>query len=127
MSKLLRITFAVHTVVALVIGSLLLIIPGRFLLAIGWAPIDPIISRLLGASLLGLAWGSFRGWRARDYAEVRLIVELEAVFAVMACVGVLRHLLVAKWPFMVWFLFIVLAVFAFLWVYSWVRYEAQRK
>lgn len=121
MSKVLRSTFLVHATVALVLGVLLLIIPGRFLEALGWAPIDPIISRLLGAALLALAWSSFRSWRAADRAHVAIVLEAEAVFTVLGSMAVLRHLAVANYPSMVWLLFLVLLAFAVSWVYALVR------
>ena len=93
MSKALKSTFLVHAVFAALGGAVLLLIPGRFLVWLGWAPIDPIISRLFGAALLALAWSSFQGWRAREWGQVAILVQLEAVFTVLACVGLLRHLL----------------------------------
>ncbi|MFB0546312.1 MAG: hypothetical protein ACETWB_05330 [Anaerolineae bacterium] len=118
MSKLLKSTFLIHAVVGVLSGAPLLIAPGRFLQWIGWAPIDPIISRVLGAGLLALAWSSFRGWRATERAQVAILVEMEAVFTVLGCVGVLRHLLSAPYPLMVWIVFAILAIFAIAWIAS---------
>ena len=91
MSKSLRYTFLVHAVVALLFGAALLAAPGRTLGLFGWAPVDPLLSRVLGAALLALAWGSFRGFRAAERWQVALLVELEAVFCVLACRGCLAH------------------------------------
>lgn len=123
MSRGLKITFLIHAVVSFVFGLLLLLIPGRFLLTISWAPIDPIASRMLGAALLALAWASFRGWQATEKLQVAILIELEAVFTVLVCVGLLRHLLVANWPLMVWLLFAVFVVWAIVWVFWLVRKE----
>jgi hypothetical protein len=125
MSKALRTTFVVHATVAVVFGALMLFIPGRFLKALGWVPIDPIISRLLGAALLALAWSSFRGWRASEWAEVAILVELEAAFTVLACVGLLRHLLFARYPLVVWLDLAVFALFAIAWGFFLVRGRAK--
>lgn len=124
MSKALKITFLVHGIVALLFGLLLLLIPGRLLLWLGWAPIDPIISRLLGAALLGMAWSSFRGWRATERAQVAIVLEVEAVFTVLGCAGLLRHLLFSRWPLMVWAVFALLAAFAVAWILFLLRREA---
>ena len=115
MSKMLRTTFLSHAVVAGIPGLLLLLIPGRFLLALGWAPIDPVLSRVLGAAFLALAWSSFQGWRRANQAEVHTLVELELTFTVLACVGLLRHLLFGRWPFVVWLFFAVFAFYALAW------------
>jgi len=113
----------IHAAVSAVSGLCLLAMPGRVLLALGWAPIDPVLSRLLGAALLALAWSSFRGWRATGRAQVQIVLELEAVFATLACAGLLRHLLFAHWPLMVWLLFGTFLVFAVCWIAFWIRME----
>ena len=118
MSKQLRYTFLVHAVVALVLGLPLLLAPGRFLNAIGWAPVEPILGRLLGAATLALAWGSFRGWRATDRSQVAIVVEMDVVYTVLGCIGLLRHLTIAHYPAVVWLTFVVLAAFAVAWIVS---------
>ena len=116
MAKWLRIVFLVHMVIVAVLGALLLALPGRFLGGLGWAPVDPLLSRVLGAALLALAWGSFRAWRARDRQQVILLLEIEAAFTILACAGLLRHLLIANYPWMPWLLLAGLAAFAVAWV-----------
>jgi len=118
MSKALKFTFLIHAVVALILGALLLIIPGRFLGWVGWTPVEPIINRVLGAALLALAWSSFRGWLASERAQVAILVEMEAAFTVLGCIGVLRHLLFGGYPAMVWIVFAILALFAIAWIAS---------
>jgi hypothetical protein len=125
MSKALRTTFLIHTIVSVVSGALLLVIPGRFLQAIGWAPIDPIASRVLGAAMLAVAWSSFRGWRAADWHAVAIVVEMEVVLTTLACVGLLRHLLVARYPFIVWLFFAIFLVFAVAWWFFLIRHHTK--
>ena len=117
MSKSLRYTFLIHVVVSLIFGAALLLAPGRTLGLFGWAPIDPLISRLLGAALLALAWSSYRGWGASSYEQVSVLVEMEVIFTVFGSVGLLRHLIKAWYPWYVWFVFAVLVVFAIAWTY----------
>ena len=114
MSKALRSAFVVHGTVAVVVVAPLLQAPGRFLGLFGWSPVDAIISRLLGAALLGLGWSSFRGAGA-DARTQRVLVEAELAFTVLGCVGLLRHLLKAWYPWPVWLTFAVLAAFAVTW------------
>ncbi len=66
--------------------------------------------------MLALGWGSFRGRQAAERSLVRIVVELEAVFAALACAGLLRHLLLSRWPLMVWLLFGIFLAFAVCWV-----------
>ena len=121
MSQSLRITFILHAIVAFVFGVGLLAAPGQFLDLFGWAPIDPLMTRMLGAAMLALAWGSIRGYRANTWDEVEILVEVEAAFTVLAAVGLLRHLLVASWPWYVWMIFAIFALFAASWVYQLVK------
>ena len=116
MAKWLRVLFPVHAVIALVLGAPLLLAPGRFLGWVGWAPVDPLLTRLLGAALLALAWSSFRGWRAKEWSQVAILVEAEALFAVLSCAGLLRHLLRAHYTLLVWGPCALLFVFALAWM-----------
>ena len=121
MSKSLRYTFLLHAVVALLFGAALLAAPGRFLGLFGWAPVDPLLSRVLGAALLALGWSSYRGFRAAERGQVALLVELEAVFCVLTCVGMVRHMLGWYWPWYVWTLLGVFAAFAVAWIWALIR------
>lgn len=117
MSNSLKYTFLIHAIVALVYGALMLVVPGRFLGLFGWIPIDPLISRLLGAAMLAMAWSSFRGWQATERAQVNILIEMEVVFTVLGCLGLIRHLVLGGYPYYVWLNFAVLLVFAIVWIY----------
>ena len=115
-------------VVALILGLGLLIAPGRLYDLIDWVQADqdvpatiPLVSRMFGAALLALAWGSFRAWRASTWDEVGIIVELEIVFTVLASIGLLRHLLFDEYPWTVWATLIVLVLFAIAWIAAYFR------
>ena len=116
MSTSTRITFAFHSIVALVFGLPLLIAPGRTLDVFDWAPVDPILTRMLGAALLALAWGSFRGWRAKEWGKVEYLVEIEIIFTVLSAVGIIRHLLKTGYPWYIWTILIILVLFAIAWI-----------
>jgi hypothetical protein len=64
----------------------------------------------LGAALLALARSLYRGWGARSYEQVSVLVEMEVIFTVFGSLGLLRHLLKIWYPWYVWFLFAVLLV-----------------
>ena len=121
MSQSLRITFIIHAIVAFILGLGLLAAPGQFLDIFGWQPVDPLMARMLGAALLALGWGSVRGYRAATWDEVEILVEVESAFTVLASVGLLRHLLVASWPWYVWMIFAFFVIFAVSFVYHLVK------
>jgi hypothetical protein len=116
MSRMLKLALLIHMIVSVILGVLLLVIPGRFLTWLGWVPNDPIISRVLGAALLAMSWGDWRVWRRSARAEARLLVEMHLGFAVLAGIGMLRHLLAGGWPVMVWMVFGVFGLFALIWL-----------
>ena len=115
MTRFLKPTLLIHAIVSAVLGVLLLIIPGDFLQRLGWSPIDPITTRLLGAAFLALAWGDFRGWRQPAKSDITLLVEVQLAFSALGSIGVLRHLVTGGWPAMVWILFGGFALFAIAW------------
>ena len=121
MSRSLRITFLVHAIVAFLMGVPLLAAPGRWLSLFGWAPIDPLMSRMLGAAMMALAWSSVRGYLAEEWDQVEIVVELEAAFTVLVSLGLLRHLLVGSWPWYAWTVFGIFALFAISWIYQLLR------
>jgi hypothetical protein len=116
MSRFLKLTFLLHAIVGVLFGLPLLLAPGQFLGAFGWAPVDPLISRMFGAALIGLAWGSVRAWGQASHEKVLVLIEVEAVFSLLALAGLLRHLVFARWPMMVWVVAGLFAIFAGLWV-----------
>jgi len=136
MAKLLRPAFVAHMIVHVILGALLLVAPGRVLAWLGWAPIDPIISRILGAALLAMAWGERRleqrlaahdmagqGVVERRFApiEAKVWVETQVAFAALAGIGMLRHLLWGRWPALAWIVFAALALSALTWLAAWER------
>jgi hypothetical protein len=105
-SQGLKYIFLIHAIISVIFGLGLWLIPGSFLTLLGWVPttveftvageqgtapgtvfIDPFITRLLGAALLALAYSSFWGWRMNQWIEVKLVVQTEAVYCILALLG----------------------------------------
>jgi uncharacterized membrane protein YkvA (DUF1232 family) len=118
MSQSTRYTFLIHAIIAALFGIPMLIIPGEFLPLFGWTDdvIDPLVSRVLGAAIIAMAWSSYRGWRATDWEQVNIVIEAEAMFAVLAAIGLLRHLIGYSWPAGVWLILALFVVFAIAWI-----------
>ncbi len=118
MSKSLRTIFIVHAVVALLFGVPLLAAPGRFLGLFGWAPVDPLLSRLLGAALIALAWSSYRGFRAAERRAGGAAAGDRGHLLRPGSVGMLRHMWGYAWPWYVWTLLLVFIIFAIAWLWA---------
>ena len=123
MSKYLKGLFVAHTVVAFGLGTPLLLAPGRFLELFKWAPIDPLISRLLGAALLALAWSSFQGFRAAERSQVKTVIVMEIIFTGLSTIGWLRHLTKGSWPLVVWLMFLLMVLFFLAWLVAYFKKE----
>jgi len=119
MSKIAKAIFLIDAILCFIIGAFLLIIPGDTLTWVGWVPYDPLMTRLVGAALLALGWGAFRAWRATQYRDIAILVEVEFLFGVLGAIGLLRHLLQAYYPPIGWISFALLVVPALAWGYVW--------
>ena len=131
----LRTTFLIHLVIAAILGVALFLVPGRTLNLLGWVPdwvqlpnsdqsipgqtfVDPVVTRILGAALLALAFSSLRGWLgsglASKWSEIALLVELETVFNILGAIAILSgaFLLGRSMPAIGWVLFVVQIAFA---------------
>ena len=135
MSRMLKLALLIQMIVNVILGVLLLVIPGGFLTWLGWVPNDPIMSRVLGAALLAMSWGDLRVWQSSATAGARLLVEVHLGFAVLAGGAVLRHLLAAAlaggatlsrlfaggWPVTMWTVFGVFGLLALMWLWVLVK------
>jgi hypothetical protein len=126
MSRTVRLIFLVNAIIWIVLGGLMLAMPGRFLQWLGWGwRLDPIISRLIGAVLLALAWGDLRVWRGLTWTEGAILAEVQLVFSALASLGILRHLLSGVWPAPVWILFAFFVISSVAWVGALLRKPGQ--
>jgi hypothetical protein len=116
--------FYVFGLLCLVVGALLLLAPGRFLGLFSWKPIDPLLSRVLGAALLSMAWGDWRAVRAGNTKVAVTLAEVFFAFTALSSVGLLRHLLFAHYAFVIWVLCAVMVIFGVLWAVIWWQLRA---
>jgi hypothetical protein len=134
--KGLQTTFLIHAIIGLALGLALLLVPGRSLTFLGWVPdtvqlpnselsipgqtfVDPLITRLLGAALLALAYLSFRCWAkaARSLRETLLIVEFEMVLCALSILAILPTMVMLNRPspLILWVCLLVYAAFFVAW------------
>ena len=94
-SKVLKITFLVHFVVAVILGFFYLLFPDQFISLLSWPYTDPVAIRLLGAAFLGLGISSVLGSRESDWEKVKIVVVMEIVWLAVAFVVILLSVIVA--------------------------------
>ena len=121
MSKLLKVTLVVHIVLAVGLGLPLLGLPGRFLGWLGWAPVDPLISRMFGAALLGLGWLDLRTLRSNSRQAAQGVIEAGILFCGLAAAGMARNMLGAAWPWYTWAVLGIYVLLAGLWIVNWLK------
>ena len=136
-STFLRNTFLVHLIIGFLLGVTLFLIPGRTLTLLGWVPesvpipnsqltvpgtifVDPLITRLLGAALLALAFSSYLGWRASSLSQVALIVQLELVYCALGSLAFIAayFLLERPMPVIGYVFLVILLAFAVAWAWA---------
>ena len=121
MSKLLKVTLLVHIGLAVLFGLPLLGMPGRFLGLTGWAPVDPLLSRVLGAALLGFGWLDLRVLRLNSRPTAQPLIEAGILFNGLAAAGLAWNMLGAGWPWYVWTLLGVFIALTVLWVVCYLK------
>ncbi|MGB8645354.1 MAG: hypothetical protein WCF84_08955 [Anaerolineae bacterium] len=121
MLRVLRYLFLGYALLGSVIGLACVIVPGRFMELVGWPNLDPILYRVLGATLVALAWSSFRGAQVQESRNAQPYVDVQVFFSTLAALGVWRHLLTgAYFASYVWILAWGLTLLAVIWIVVWV-------
>jgi hypothetical protein len=125
-TKLLKVTLIVHIVLAVLFGLPLLGMPVRFLVFFGWAPVDPLLSCILGAALLGFGWLDLRTLRGNSRQAAQPVIEAGTVFCGLASAGLFWHVLGSYWPWMVWIVLATFIILAVLWVVNWIANKSDK-
>ncbi len=125
MSRGLRITFLIHAIVALIFGIVMYLQPALWANLVNWTPFDRHVTRLYGAALLALAVGSWFGYRAAHWEEVRILLLLEIAFTVLSTIAGLWIVLFSAGPIFAWIAIAIWVIFAAAWIYFYTSHPAQ--
>ena len=112
MASGLKTLFLVHFVLALIFGLIYLLMPEAWGNLVG-APVREVPPyRLIGAALLAFAASSWLSYKATLWEKVKIVVQMEIVWTVLAALVILWGLLFAAVPVAGWFNFVLHAGFA---------------
>jgi hypothetical protein len=111
----LRTWFVIHFVADMLFGIPLLFFPQLLLPLLGWTTYDPLMSRLVGAALMGIGLESLLG-RNASAETFRAMLNLKVIWASSAIFAIAAAIFEGA-PIMAWAFLGVFVVFWGVWVY----------
>jgi hypothetical protein len=111
----LRTWFVIHFVADMLFGIPLLFFPQLLLPLLGWTTYDPLMSRLVGAALMGIGLESLLG-RSASAETFRAMLNLKVIWASSAIFAIAAAIFEGA-PIMAWAFLGVFVVFWGVWVY----------
>jgi hypothetical protein len=108
----LKITFLIHFIVALIFGLIYLLIPKVWGNLINWPIEEATPYRLIGAAILGFGTSSWFAYKETAWERVKIVVQMEIVWTILATLVMLWGLIFAGLPAMGWVNAIIMACFA---------------
>jgi hypothetical protein len=118
----LRAWFIVHFFADILFGLPLLFAPNFILPLFGWTTYDPIMSRLVGAALMGIGIESLLG-RDASLETYRAMLNLKVIWASSALIGIGLGIAEGA-PASAWLFFSIFAVFWMVWMNYWLRLKS---
>ncbi|MDO8055529.1 MAG: hypothetical protein Q6361_01590 [Candidatus Hermodarchaeota archaeon] len=89
---ILRITFLIHIIIGFIFGLGLLILPDLIMTTFGFSFSDPV-PRMMGAMMLALTMGSILALMTKEWARVKILVEIELIWSILGTIVVAYHML----------------------------------
>ena len=113
----LKTLFLAHFVLGLVFGLIYLLIPKIFLGLLGVPVMDDLPYRMVGAAVLAFTASSWYCYKAAEWDKVKIVVQAEIVWTVLAALVNLYGVLFAGAPAAIWINVIIMAGFAAAFIY----------
>ena len=115
----LKTTFLAHIIIGLIVGLGMLLFPQVW--AAGVPVKEPNMYRLVGAAILGFTSGSWWAYKETAWDKVKIVVQMEIVWTILATLVILYGLLFAGLPAVGWLNAIIHACFAAAFTYFYSR------
>ena len=90
---ILRITFLIHIIIGFIFGLGLLILPDMLMTTFGFTFLDPV-PRMFGAIMLALTIGSILALMTKEWARVKILVEIELIWSILGSIVVAYHMII---------------------------------
>ncbi|MFO7795797.1 MAG: hypothetical protein ACQERB_12675 [Promethearchaeati archaeon] len=123
-SKILKYTFLISGTAALIFGFTFLFLTEIYLNLIGWIFYDPMVSRVLGAALIGLWVLQWLSFRESEWQNVKNVVIMMIVWHLVGGLACLISQFIFNLPIANWLHIIVLFLFLFAYILS---YYVEKK
>lgn len=101
-TKQLKWVFLIHFIAGMVAGIAYFLIPELYAGLLGWTPIEPAIYRLVGAAMIGFAFGSLLAYRDANWVKVKIVVEMEIVWLICADIALIMVATTGLYPPLMW-------------------------
>lgn len=111
----LRAWFVIHFIIDLLFGIPLLMAPVFLLTLLGWETVDPFMSRLVGAALLGIGMESYMG-RNASIETYQAMLNLKIIWSGSAIIAILLSMFQGA-PRFGWLVFGKFLLFNYVWVH----------
>lgn len=112
----LRTWFVIHCIVDVVFAIPMLVAPVAFLSLFGWTTVDPFMTRLVAAALMGIGLESYLG-RNAGVEAFQGMLNLKIIWSAFAILGLVVSALTLGGPWMAWLIIAIFVAFNILWVY----------
>lgn len=120
----LRITFWVHLIVGAIFGLGYLLVPDAIAGIAGIQVQDSAMWRLIGAAICAFAASSWWAIHETEWAHVKIIVEAEIVWTVLATLVEVYGNIGMGYPIMAWLGAVIMAAFAVAFGYFYMRQQS---
>lgn len=107
----LKTTFLVHIIVGAIFGLVNFLVPEVWNLG-GVLVKEPMMYRLVGAAILGYTASSWWAYRETSWEKVKIVVQMEIVWTILATLAFLWGLLFAGLPTLLWINAVIMGGFA---------------
>jgi hypothetical protein len=115
-SKSLRTWFVIHCILDVMFAIPMMVAPVAFLSLFGWPTVDPFMTRLVAAALMGIGIESYLGRNAGVEAYQGML-NLKIIWSAFAILGLLISVLTLGGPWTAWLIIAIFVGFNILWVY----------